>query len=65
MVPESKYRHADFSIAPQFDELRNAVTQLIKTLDGLPAGSTEPGWRQSRSELNDIRSKAEAIRQKL
>jgi len=53
---------AELSIAPQIDQLRNAVTQLIKTLDGLPASSTDPGWQQSQSQLNDIRSKAEVVR---
>jgi hypothetical protein len=57
--------HAELSVAAQFDQLRNEVTQLIKTLNGLPANSTDPGWQQSQSQLNDIRSKAEAIRQRL
>ena len=57
--------HAELRVSVQFDELRNEVSKLIKTLDGLPANSTDPGWQQSQSQLNDIRSKAEAIRQRL
>jgi hypothetical protein len=57
--------HAELDAITQFNQLRETVTQLIKTLDGLPASSTDPRWQQSQSQLNDIRSKAEAIRRRL
>lgn len=48
---------------PRFNQLRHAVTHLLETLDALPARPGDPRWEQSQSELNDIRSKAERIRQ--
>jgi len=48
---------------PRFDQLRHAVKHLVDTLDALPASPGDPHWQQSQSELNDIRSEAERIRQ--
>jgi hypothetical protein len=50
---------------PQFDQLRHAVTRLIETLDALPASTGDRRWQQSRSQLDEIRRKADEIRRTL
>jgi hypothetical protein len=54
--------HPELDAKPQVDQLRHAVRRLIETLDTLPASTGDPRWQQSRSQLDDIRRKAEEIR---
>jgi hypothetical protein len=49
----------------QLDHLRQAATRLMEILDALPTAAGDPGWQQSRSQLDDIRRQAEEIRRAL
>ena len=65
VTSELSQGRADGHAQHQFERLRQSATQLMETLQALPANVGDPSWHQSSLQLDSIRREAEEIRRKL